>query len=332
MQNKPAQETVSVPFYPGVHPTMPEASCGVTVTFPANLYRPLSELRKLFKLISVNCEPDVFSIVDGWLAYEIENRKISAAVLMSQVEQEALSGKRADAKRSAAAAKREKKELEKLESRLSLWYKMTGRENPDDDTTQETETAAAVETETTQETETETKTEKERNKMFNFFENCADVDAARKRYYKLAQVYHSDTGAGDDDTMRIINDQFSAYVGRSAAADTIPALPAGVIALPEHCETPAAVGEAAEYMTVIAALVSIPDIMVEIVGSWVWVSGDTKAHKDEIKAARLHFSGQRREWYWHPVDETKPARRFRASKLSMDEIRDKYGCVMVKSA
>ena len=165
--------------------------------------------------------------------------------------------------------------------------------------------------------------------MFNFFENCNDVESARKRYYKLAQVYHIDTGAGDDDTMKIINDQFAAYCGKAAAADTnIPELPAGVIALPEHCETPTAVVGAADFMTVIAALVPIPDITVEVVGSWVWVSGDTKAHKDEIKAAGLRFSGQRKEWYWHTVDETKPRRRFHASKLSNDEIRNSLESVI----
>ena len=160
---------------------------------------------------------------------------------------------------------------------------------------------------------------------FDFFANCKTAEDARKRYYKLAQVYHSDTGAGDDETMAVINDQYSAFVGRDAAAvsDTIPELPVGVIALPEHCETPAAVDEAAEYISVIAALVKIPGIQVEICGSWLWVSGDTKPVKDQIKAAGLRFSGSKKMWYFRP--STQNGKRHYRGNKSMGYIRDKYG-------
>ena len=96
-----------------------------------------------------------------------------------------------------------------------------------------------------------------------------------------------------------------------------------MIALPEHCETPEAVNEAAAYMDVIAALVKIPGITVEICGKWLWVSGDTKPVKDQIKAAGLRFSGSKKMWYWRPATENG-ARHYRGNK-SMGYIRGKYG-------
>ena len=354
VMDKPARETVYVPFYPDALPTMPESSCGVSFRFPENLYRPLSELRKVFRRILDGGKEEDFWTVDGWLAYEIDSRKICAVLAARSAETEAQRGHKADAKHAAAVMKQEKKEAERLKSRRRLWYQMAGKELPDDEqetaaaatdtsaadttTTNDTTTADTTTTDTTNgttdttTTNTGRKAERKVTMYFNFFQNCNTTDEARARYYKLAQAFHTDTGNGDEETMKTINDQYAAFIGKNeAAAVSIPELPAGVLALPERLpEIPSAEAAAAEdFMKAIAVVVKLPGVSAELCGCWVWVSGETKPVKDDLKAAGFRFCGKKAMWYWHPADN-KPRRRYRSNK-SMDEIREKYGSRAIQS-
>ena len=61
---------------------------------------------------------------------------------------------------------------------------------------------------------------------------------------------------------------------------------------------------------------------------WVWVGGETKKHKDALKAAGYKWAIKKVKWYFAGV----PAGGFR--QFDMDEIRERYGSqrVMTRSA
>ena len=48
----------------------------------------------------------------------------------------------------------------------------------------------------------------------NFFSGCESVEDVERRYKKLAQLYHPDTGMGDEETMKIINSQKEAVLNK----------------------------------------------------------------------------------------------------------------------
>lgn len=62
---------------------------------------------------------------------------------------------------------------------------------------------------------------------------------------------------------------------------------------------------------------------VEICGSWIWVSGDTKSFKDILKENKFKFSGNKKMWYFRPESEKRIWKG--KPKFSIDEIRFKYG-------
>lgn len=166
---------------------------------------------------------------------------------------------------------------------------------------------------------------------FDFFTNCKTIEDARKRYHQLAQVYHSDIDNGDAETMKLLNDQFAAWIGKDEAARAdVPELPAGVLALPEHLpDAPSAEAvAAAEFMQVIGVLINLPGISCELCGSWVWISGDTKSVKDQLKDAGCKFASKKSMWYWAPAGSR--GRRGRGSK-DMAYIRNKYGSRAIRS-
>lgn len=56
---------------------------------------------------------------------------------------------------------------------------------------------------------------------------------------------------------------------------------------------------------------SLAGVHVDTVGSWLWVTGDTRAHKDELKAAGFRFSAKKEAWYWKPAGSAPKTRRAR---------------------
>jgi hypothetical protein len=58
---------------------------------------------------------------------------------------------------------------------------------------------------------------------------------------------------------------------------------------------------------------------VELCGLWVWVSGDTKSHKEELKAAGFKWSPNKSAWYYPGVPS------FNRTPRSMEDIRSMYG-------
>lgn len=79
-------------------------------------------------------------------------------------------------------------------------------------------------------------------------------------------------------------------------------------------------GEALE--TVLAKLADLPGLIFEVIGNWIWIEGDTKTHKEELKALGCKWASQKKKWFYRPEEHKS---RFNRSELSMEEIREKYG-------
>jgi hypothetical protein len=64
-------------------------------------------------------------------------------------------------------------------------------------------------------------------------------------------------------------------------------------------------------------------IEIELIGTWIWVSGDTKPVKDKLgrSGAGLTWHGQRGMWYWRRAGYK---RRYN-KKASMNDLRQMYG-------
>ena len=61
-------------------------------------------------------------------------------------------------------------------------------------------------------------------------------------------------------------------------------------------------------------------LTIEIVGTWLWVSGDTRPHRQALKAAGFFWAHQKKMWYWRHA-----SRRSWKSGKSLDEIKQTYG-------
>lgn len=155
-----------------------------------------------------------------------------------------------------------------------------------------------------------------------YFENVQTLDELKAVYRKLAMKHHPDVG-GDTETMQRINAEYEAVFERlkaeqnnRAAADTTG-------------KTYATAEQAADFIEIINKLIRMDGLVIELCGRWLWISGDTMKHKDELKAAGCRWSSQKKMWSWH-FPEDGGYKKHKAK--SMSYIRARYGSSMVGAA
>ena len=69
------------------------------------------------------------------------------------------------------------------------------------------------------------------------------------------------------------------------------------------------------------AVLGLNGLVIEICGAWVWITGNTREHKDALKAASFKWANKKKAWYYRPTDYKSRSK----GNSTLDEIREKYG-------
>ncbi len=72
---------------------------------------------------------------------------------------------------------------------------------------------------------------------------------------------------------------------------------------------------------VLKKLMEIDGLLIEIVGNWIWISGETKPNKDALSSLGCIYAGKKKMWYYRPEEH----KGMRGGKKTIEEIREKYG-------
>lgn len=83
-----------------------------------------------------------------------------------------------------------------------------------------------------------------------------------------------------------------------------------------------------EAMKVAISKISNLGLTIEVCGSWVWVSGDTKPHKEALKESGFKWAPKKEMWHFRPSDH----KSFNRGNWSMGKIREEHGSIRVKVA
>ena len=96
----------------------------------------------------------------------------------------------------------------------------------------------------------------------NFFINCTSIEDVKQLYKKLAMQYHPDKG-GDTLTMQQINAEYQQILkDKSFAFDN------------EEQEKDFII-----YPEVISKLIVLDQVLIELIGSWIWASKNSIRHE-----------------------------------------------------
>ena len=155
--------------------------------------------------------------------------------------------------------------------------------------------------------------------MLKWFKDCKTIDEVKKTYRKLAMQFHPDIIKGDGKEMKEINLEYEIV---------FKVIEKGFTQAQKETYNKQGHNVNDGYREMINKILHIPNIDIEICGSWVWVSGSTKPVKDQLKAAGYYWAAKKLQWYWRP-QEYKAAKSRKS--MSMDYIRDKYGSEKIEN-
>ncbi len=140
------------------------------------------------------------------------------------------------------------------------------------------------------------------------------LEAVKKAYRQACKAYHPDINPAGTVMMQAVNEAFE-----SLSKENFP------IQLNEF-DTVNNYGEALNIA--LNEIINLMGLTIEICGAWIWVSGETKVHKEILKKADFIWSSQKGMWYFRPQAIKS---RWYCGKLSLDEIRVKYGSEKVNT-
>ena len=152
-------------------------------------------------------------------------------------------------------------------------------------------------------------------KWFKNVDFQTPIEDIKKQYLRLCKLHHPDLGGSVED-MAAINAEYEQLQRHHY---NIHRGKDGQVYTDERQDAPTE--DASQFTEWISSLLKM-GLTVEVCGSWLWVTGDTRPHKEELKSLGAYYSGSKKCWYMHPKEQKKYHHR-RAQ--SMDRIREKYG-------
>ncbi len=146
--------------------------------------------------------------------------------------------------------------------------------------------------------------------------NAGDVtlDDCKQAYRQACMKFHPDRNPAGLQMMQAVNEAWEAI----KAADW---------SRPVNVAAGSDAGYGDFLNDALNAVIDLAGVKIEVCGAWVWLSGNTKPHKDAIKAAGYRWAPKKSMWYFRP-EEWKSAGR---GGWEMEKIRANYGSVEVNA-
>lgn len=136
------------------------------------------------------------------------------------------------------------------------------------------------------------------------FKGIEGINEAKKIYKNLAKKLHPDVG-GSDELFKMLNSIYTniienkIYFSNEFKFDL-------------------------EIEKIISQILHFENIIIEVVGSWIWLSGDTKLIKDKLKELNFKWASKKKMWYYGEMKGRN------LKEKSLEEIKSKYGCETVR--
>ena len=137
------------------------------------------------------------------------------------------------------------------------------------------------------------------------FKGLEGINEAKRVYKELAKKLHPDVG-GSDEEFKVLNKVYNDFIENGLIID-------------DESEIDL------ELEKIVSQILHYENIIIEVVGSWIWVSGDTKAVKDILKGLGFKWAKKKVMWYYGEMKGRGPEQK------SMADIKNKYGSERVYS-
>ena len=144
-----------------------------------------------------------------------------------------------------------------------------------------------------------------------YLNNINTLEELKKAYRQWAMKLHPDMG-GSGEEMKILNAEYEQLFARVKDTHTNKN---GEEYRKESNES------SSDFINIINELIRLNNIHIEIIGSFLWVSGETKPYRETLKKLGLKWHSKKECWFLSPDGYRRHGKR----EYSMGEIREMYG-------
>ena len=144
-----------------------------------------------------------------------------------------------------------------------------------------------------------------REDIIKEFSEVTGINEAKKVYKTLAKKLHPDVG-GSEEEFKLLNAIYNDFIENKIYFSNDFKIDL-------------------DLEKIISQILHFENITIELVGSWIWLSGDTKEIKDKLKELGFKWASKKRMWYFGEMKSKNPTPK------SMEEIKSKYGSETLKT-
>ena len=144
-----------------------------------------------------------------------------------------------------------------------------------------------------------------REEIINEFSELTGINEAKKVYKTLAKKLHPDVG-GSEEEFKLLNAIYNDFIENKIYFSNEFKIDL-------------------DLEKIISQILHFDNITIELVGSWIWLSGDTKEIKDKLKELGFKWASKKKMWFYGEMKGRNPQEK------SIDEIKAKYGSEILKT-
>lgn len=133
----------------------------------------------------------------------------------------------------------------------------------------------------------------------------------KKAYKRLAIKYHPDKNPLGGELMKAVNAAFDFLMANFEKVNQY-----------QSADENAHYNYGEELENVLNILSGLLGVIYEVIGNWVWISGDTREHKETLKEMGCKWASKKKQWFYRPEEHKSSYNR---REHSIDEIREMYG-------
>ena len=147
----------------------------------------------------------------------------------------------------------------------------------------------------------------------SYFANCQTLEEVKILYKQLALKHHPDREGGNTQTMQEINGEYQSIIKNPS------------FKFEEQTEDQKA--DFIKYPEIINKIVKFNSVEIELIGDWIWISGNTYPYRAELKKMGFFFAHKKVMWYYRPAEYKSSNHK----PKSIEEIRNKYGSEKIQT-
>lgn len=148
-----------------------------------------------------------------------------------------------------------------------------------------------------------------------YFSNCQSLEDVKTTFKTLAKQLHPDCGGNAELFKQMMTEYKTAFERWKNCDNT------------SHSQQKNAAETPEQYADIINQIIFFDGVQIEIIGSWIWLSGNTYQYKDQIKALGFFYSSSKKSWYYTGSTE----KSYRRGRYSMNKLRERWGSQTIQN-